>query len=421
MNTGARYVYSLLYLTPQYSRYDIDSAYFFINGAMADFALHDEKAIESLAKLDINDSTLHRQKQEVELHAYRRAKAKHTLADYNDFLKRFNGAMQTDSVVSFRNEIAFNDAVLANTYEAFQNFIHTYPQATQIPAAHARFDELLYQSMTKDRKLASYVRFLKNNPDTPYRTDAERKILEISTADNDLDSYMTFIEQYPRSKVRSLALGMMYHSFKAFGSATEFANRFDILSGSDSLMRMVRADEGCLFPIFEMEKYGFSKLNGEKLIDFSYDHINEAYYCGKIDDDFLLVELAGLNMVISRKGHKIFSGAYDLVDDLGSGVLKIVKEGKVAVYHKSGFEILDFDYEDATLVANAFVKYKKMANGVCKVCWAARCLMPNTMIFCRKGDLCCWKKRLVCRAKCGRPEQGGKPGKAWIGLCVRRL
>ena len=235
INSGAKYVFSLLYLTPKYAGYSIDTSYYFINGAIADFKIHDEKAIDNLLKLDINDSTLSLQKLEVELHAFRRAKAKHTIADYDYFLNSFKDAIQVDSVTAFRNEIAYNDAILSNTFEAFQYFIHTYPDALQIEAANSKYEELLYLTKTLDKKLDSYIRFLKNNTRTPFRDDAERNIFEISTADNDPDSYMTFMEQYPKSKMKRKALDMLYHSYKAHSTSQGFANRFNILQQQDSL------------------------------------------------------------------------------------------------------------------------------------------------------------------------------------------
>ena len=357
-NSGANYVYSLLFLTPKYPDYSIDTSYYFINEAIADFEIHDDKDIESLFKLGINDSTLYLQKLEVESHAFRRAKAKHTIDDYNYFLNHFTGAIQSDSTIAFRNKIAFQNAVSTNTYEAFQYFIHTYPDAVHIEDAKVKYEELLYFTKTQDKKLESYVRFLKNNVHTPYRDDAEKHIFEISTADNDLDSYMTFMEQYQNSKMKQRALNLLYHCYKEHSSAKGFSNKFSILNEQDSLLDIVEAEIGHLMAIFEMDKYGFSKLNGEKLIDFTYSKIKEDYYCGNIREDFLEVELDDEKLIVSRLGDKIFSGAFDSVEDLGCGALKIEKDGYYGVYHKSGCLIVDFNYEDVGLVSNAFIKYK---------------------------------------------------------------
>jgi len=358
INTGAKYVYSLLYLTEKYAGYSIDQSYQFINGAIRDYSLHDEKKLEDLSKLDINDSTLSLQKLKVEQDAFKRAKEKHTIIDYNYFLDVFANASQSDSAKAMRNEIAFNDAVKSNTFEAFRNFMYTYPDAEQSEAAKAKYEELLYLTKTADKKLESYERFLRNNPATPYRDDAERNIFEISTADNDLDSYMTFVERFPNSVMRKKALDLLYHTYKEHSSAEGFSNKFDILKEQDSLMQIVDAEVGHLMAIFEMDLYGFSKLTGQKLIDFSYSSIEEDYYCGRIAEDFLEVEKDGVPMIVSRKGGIIFKGEYDSVEDLGCGALKIEKDGYFGVYHKSGFQLLDFNYEDVGLVANAFLKFK---------------------------------------------------------------
>lgn len=358
VNPGARYVYSLMFLTAKYPKYNIDTSYYFINTAIADYKLVDEKGKEDLQKLDINDSTLHLQQREVEKQAYRRARALHTINDYNYFMQIFKGAIQTDSAVVFRDEIAYQQAVQVNTYQAFQQFLHAYPEAQQHEQAIVMYDNLLYQAHTKDKKLESYIRFLKNNPNTPYRDEAEKQIFEISTADNSTDSYMTFIEQYPRSKMRKRAMDMLYHCYKAHSSALGFLNKFDILAEKDSLSQIARAETGTLFPIFEMNQYGFAKSTGEKLIDFSYAWIKKDYYCGNIKTDYLEVRQKEEKMIVSRLGDKIYAGAYDQVEDMGCGALKIKKDGFFGVVHKSGQPLLEFKYEDVGLVAEAFLKFK---------------------------------------------------------------
>ncbi len=357
-NSGAKYIFSLLFLTPKYPEYDIDTSYYFINAAIADFEVHDEKEIESLGKLDINDSILHHQKAEVELQAFRRAKALHTIKDYNYFLVHFNGAIQTENAVELKNEIAYQNAVSSNTFEAFQYFIYNYSDAAQITDAKIKFEELLYRTKTEDKKLESYVRFLRNNSGTPFRDDAEKNIFETSTADNDLDSYMTFIEQYPNSKMRRKAMDFLYHCYKEHSSAQGFSNKFNILQKQDSLMKIAQAETGKLMAIFEMDKYGFSKLSGEKLIDFTYSKINAKYFCGNINEDFLEVEASDKKLIVSRLGGIVFEGSYNHVEDLGCGALKIGIDGYYGVHHKSGVQLLDYKYEDVGIVANAFIKYK---------------------------------------------------------------
>jgi hypothetical protein len=355
----AEYAYSLLYLTPQYTGYNIDSAYAYILAAIDHLPLQEEKSLKKLAKRGVVDSTLALQQKQVEQHAFARAKDIHSIQGYNDFLSRFAPASQVDSATSMRNTIAYNDAVQANTHEAYYNFLQTYPQAVQVPMARQRYDDLLYKTKTTDGKLESYIQFLRNNPDSPFRDNAELQILSISTADHSLESYMSFIERFPNSKWRQRALNFMYHRFKAIAPAEEFTSRFDILNDNDSLAHMADADAGFILPIVEMGRYGFMQNSGRKLIDFAYQHIDPEYLCGHITDDVLKVVLNDRPMVVSRMGNVLVDTLHDAVADIGAGLLKVHNNRGWALVHKSGLYVSDFLYEDAELLANTFVKVKQ--------------------------------------------------------------
>ncbi len=358
INPEARYFYSVLYLTEAYSAYNIDTSYFYILSAITDYPLLEVKDLENLKKDGITDSVIFNQKKAVELHAYRRARNRHTIDDYEYFINRFQGAIQADSAVAYRNEIAFANARELNTYESYQNFIRRYPQAVQVETAKEKYEELLYLSRTEDQGLESYIRFIRNNPTSPHRVEAERNILEISTAAHDLDSYMTFLELYPRSPWRKKAMNFMYHVYKQYSSAEGFSNKYGITSEKDSLLKIASADIGSLIPIFEMEKYGFARHDGEKLIDFTYSSVNEDYLCGNILQDYLEVALDTQKMIVSRLGGIIYTGNYEVVEDLGFGALKVGKNGRYAVIHKSGIMITGFDFEDVAVVAQSFISYK---------------------------------------------------------------
>jgi len=358
INAGAKYVYSLLYLTPEYRNYDIDKAYAYINDAQSDFVMMEEKDLERLEKIGIDESAIEHQKEEVEFHAYRRASSLHTIDDYNFFIDQFQGAAQVDSAIALRNRIAFEQAEEENTYEAFYAFMHTYPEAEEVEAAKKKYEALLYYSRTGEQRLDSFERFVKNNPNSPFRDQAEKNIFEIYSADNRPESYLSFLENYPSSKQRKRALNFLYHTFKHQASAERFLNRFNFLSSEDSLMRVVQADIGYLIPIYEMGKYGFILEDGRKLIDFIYTDINDAYLCGDIQDDFLEVWLDTEHMLVSRLGAIIYQNSFESVEELGVGLLRIEHMNRFGVLHKSGTTILDINYEDIGLVADAFIKYK---------------------------------------------------------------
>jgi len=358
INAGAKYVYSLLFLTPKYERYSIDTAYWYIVAAQADMTLHEEKDLLHLDKLTINDSALRIQKSEVEIHAFRRAKSQHTIISYNYFLEHFPGAPQTGQAITLRNGIAYDQAVDANTYQSFLSFLDTYPDADEVPQARDHYEKLLFYTLTKNKKLTGYRQFLKDYPETPYRDDAEQNIFEISCAGNDIDSYLKFIGEYPNSRMNKRAWNFIFYKVQAEGSSKDFVKQFDKKPGVDSLKQIAENDKGYLMAIYEMGKYGFINENGAKLIDFTYTDVNERYLCGDITDDYLEVWDNTDHLLVSRLGTPIYNGLFESEKDLGCGLIRLENNSRFAVLHKSGALLSEYDYEDVKQIGNAFIAYK---------------------------------------------------------------
>ncbi len=358
INAGAKYIYSLLFLTSDYKKYNIDTSYYYIVRAQKDLALEDEKELQQLNKLNINDSTIILQKATVEKQAFVRAKNEHTIASYNYFLDHFPEAAQRKKAIALRNKIAYDDAVKANTYQAFLDFLNTYPDADEVPTAREHYEKLLYQTKTKDKKLDSYRQFLMDYPETVYRYEAEKNIFEISCADNRIESYLTFIRTYPKSRMNRQAWNFIYHKIKAMGSAGDFIKQFDKERGLDSLKHMAAVDHGYLIAIYEMGKYGFINEKGHKLIDFTYTDVNEDYLCGNIREDYLEVWDNMAHLLVSRLGAPFYKGSFESVKDLGCGLLRLEKNGRFGVLHKSGSIVTDFDFEDAKLIDLSFIAFK---------------------------------------------------------------
>ncbi len=357
INAGAKYIYSLLFLKDDYQHYNIDTSYFYIVAAQKDLKLEDEKERQQLAKININDSTLQLQKAAVEKQAFERAKKLHTIDSYNYFLGHFPGAPQRDEAVALRNKIAYDKAVKANTYQAFLDFINTYPNARETGQAREHYEKLLYEAKTKDKKLESYRQFLKDYPATTFRTEAEKNIFEIACADNRIESYLAFIRTYPESKLDRRAWNFIYHKTKALQSAREFIKQFKNAS-PDSLIHIANVDQGYVIPIYEMGKYGFIKEDGNKLIDFTYTDVNENYLCGNVREDYLEVWDNVLHMLVSRLGSPFYKDSFESAKDIGCGLVRLEKNGRFGILHKSGAIIMECDYEGLKQIGFSFIAFK---------------------------------------------------------------
>ena len=357
ISPGAHYVYSLMYLDTGYHQYQVDSAWWHIKLARTQYEIVDEKALKKLSKANINDSTILRQKLRIDTAAFAEAKQEHTIAEYDKFIDNHPTAPQLSQAIELRNEIAWQEARRLNTYEAYQYFMKTYPGSRQIKEAVEFYDILLFQEKTKDGKLSSYQRFLQQYPETPYRHEAENKILKLSTISNHVSTYVEFIKNYPRSRYAPLARSFLYHLHKQNNSPNSFFSSYRIAK-SDSLQQAIALDDGYWITTIDenSSQYGFRNKNFNLVLDFEYEAVPKEYYCGNIFSDVLEVKKGGQWSLMGRNGSIIWSKPYQSFTDMGYGLLKILNQDNYIIIHKSGYQLTDLKVQDATVIAEKFIK-----------------------------------------------------------------
>ncbi|MCZ6692964.1 MAG: hypothetical protein O6939_03565, partial [Bacteroidetes bacterium] len=84
LNPAIKYVYSLLFTTNGFNRYNLDSSYYFINVAIHDLLLVDPKELSRLEKAEILESTLQNQKTKIQQLAFEVSLSINSLDGYND-------------------------------------------------------------------------------------------------------------------------------------------------------------------------------------------------------------------------------------------------------------------------------------------------------------------------------------------------
>lgn len=343
------YVQSRIFFTPSYPQYSIDSAYHFILMAINNFEALDEKERKKHEQAGINPDVMEHLKQSIDSAAFVRATERDTETAYNYFINTFNSAQQLPEAISLRNTRAFEKAIKENSYQSYKLFMEKYPEASQVKEAKKRYENLYFYERTADNTLASYQQFLRDNPDTPHRPEAERNIYAFMTADNSASSYQKFINLFPKSKLKSKAVDFLYHVLK------ESEKNLPSHLLNDSINNVKQLEGKMLVPYRQAGLYGFMDSEGIEIIPAKYEKVHEDELCGGITRDFVLLgdQVAGLNQV------PIYNGPYDLAEDLGYGLLKIVNNGKAGVFHKSGRKILPLSYEEVKLLQGKFLAFKK--------------------------------------------------------------
>ena len=349
LHAAAHFVLAKYFFAPQNPGFQIDSAHNYYVNAIHDFQLSPVRLRDKMKRLPLDSAVLSRLGAQIDSAAFARASLADTEDAYRKFLTTFTTALQRDSAIHLRDAAAYRVAEEKNTYNAFATFVSKYPKAREATAARERYETLLFQDKTADKRLASYERFLKEYPNTTYRHQAEQRIFEISTASGSVALYQQFLERYPDSYLAPRVRNMYYHLLP--DDEREAATMFT----SDSLDHVQDLEAGYLVPFLKESRFGFMNPAGNEIIPPDADDIADDYRCGNITEDVLVLP----GKLLSRNGSVIYHGQASSLDDLGQGFLLVETDSCVKVVHKTGFIVGDTCATDARLLANRLLALKR--------------------------------------------------------------
>jgi hypothetical protein len=349
LNPSVRYLISVFYFDADNPGYNLDSAYHYAVGALNDYALTPARDRDKLRRINVDSLRLTALRASIDSTAFDEARKANTEAAYLKFLSEFPSAVQRDLAAQLRDEVAYQDAVRESTHQAFLSYLTRYPGSHRAAEARVHYDRLLYTAETKDQRLASFERFLKEHPETPYRKEIYRHIFEISTADGSVESFLAFITRYPVSDLVKKAGQMIFHIL-AEEEDPEWPGQFL----NDSLRNLLMVNRNYLVPVMKNNLYGFIDQNGREVIPPAYKTIHPDYLCGHIDHEVLILD----HKLFARNGSVIYNGPVTGLTDLGAGFLKVNTGKDIKVVHKGGFVFQD-SVEDCRVLSRSYIAVKK--------------------------------------------------------------
>ncbi len=367
-NPGANYIYSLLYTTNSFRRYNIDSAYYFVLKAKEDYEVANEKILKGLEKNLISQDDFDFQQVTIENLAFERASGLNTIQGYEYFMRHFKTADQVPVALGRRNELIYHEVEEVNTWKAYKEFIEQYPDAKQVSSAEKAYQHLLYIDQTDDGKLRSLESFLKQYPYNEHRTETEKKILKIKAGLNRPQEYLDFMKTYPKSHWNKEIIKRFFHLDRDYFSLVHFDSYTKDRVTKDSLLNVLELNSTSILPIYEDGKYGFMNIEGEVILTPQYGYVKEDYLCGNIQTDILEVRENRTLQLVNYLGIPVYKGGFDQTTDLKAGLVKMRKNGRYGVWHKSGFDILPARFEDIGLLSsNLLMVREKMKWGLYSV------------------------------------------------------
>jgi len=127
-----------------------------------------------------------------------RPKQTNTEKSYQDFISRHTFARERAAAIELRDEVAFVNVLRQNSYQGFEKYLNQYPQSLRAREAKDRYEKLLFESRTRDKKLRSYLLFVNEFPSSPYKPIADKNIFELKTVGGTPEDFAKFINDFPK-------------------------------------------------------------------------------------------------------------------------------------------------------------------------------------------------------------------------------
>ncbi|MCQ2958737.1 MAG: OmpA family protein [Bacteroidales bacterium] len=208
------HVASLMFSNSAYSKYDYDKAYSYL------LVTKNELSKMTPAEREKYSKYMTPKKVQVQLDSvcqklYEITIKSNSIEKCNVFLQKYKKASATlqETVVTYRNTLAYNNALQKNTVEAYQDFISLYPEAHEAALAVKRRDKLAYEETMRKNSCEAFMNFLKNYPKSEYVPEIQQKyvdkIFSEKSGSGDYKEYEQFVKASPDNKLTVIALRKM--------------------------------------------------------------------------------------------------------------------------------------------------------------------------------------------------------------------
>lgn len=385
--SAAHYGLSVIYSRNDNPFYQLDSARVYIVKAFGYYGDHDDKQLQKIAEYGVTDSTLKAQAHYIDSCAFVRAVQRNSVGAFNHFINFFGNDSLAREAAEFRNALAFEQIKIANTHDAYQAFIRTYPEARQVPEARALYEETFYKSKTENGSLASFLAFAESYPNSPYSRTAQDEVYRLSTPNESVSELHRFVKSFPDNPNVEHAWRQIYK--KRVRSITpktlaQFTIDFPDYPFGDELEQIFSLTVTNFYPVEINGKWGFVSERGQVSIPAIFDWV-ELFHeglamaskdgkVGFIDkqgqaavpfrydaaelfiNGLAVVERGGLYGAVDRSGKVQVPFEYEELGDFVGELTFATKEEKVGYVNQKGKEVIDFKYDFGTTFKNGFAK-----------------------------------------------------------------
>lgn len=323
--------------------HDLDSAYAYIQRSDAAFTVLQARQRERIARLGVDHEAIVAQREHIHAVAWERATREHSIEGYDRFLRTYFLSSQAAAAEANRDHLAFQVVRELNTSEAYRDYIARYPRSREIYEARSRLQQALFREGTADGDLGSYVRFIREHPDSPYLRDAEDAVFRLSTPGRTVQEYRKFIAEHPDNHRVPDAWRSIYDRYTRdlnVGNITQFLKDHPDYPFIEELAEDFRTATLVLYPFRRGGLWGFLDEKGIERIRAEYEWV-EPFVGGQA-----LVSRDGQVGTINRSGKPVIPIVYEDVHDAAEGTAVVERGGRMGAVDRSGELVVPMQFEE---------------------------------------------------------------------------
>ena len=349
-NPGISYYHALLFFERDFAEYNIDTARVAIVRAKRLF----EEASPDLKQEVIDDGItlelVNKLLERIRDRAFQNTLNDLSISTIRGFQEKFPNSIYADVLTFKSDSIEFRIAKNSNSQNQLIQFIESHPTSIFKPKADSILDDMRVSELMIKGTLNDYYSFLERHPYTHQRQKIENYILKVSTASHREEKFRDFISYSSSRSLKKKAADILYYLVNTKNNIPHPL--------ADSLQKVISSLKNQIYPVMEQGRIGFYDQNGRQQIDNLYLDIQEPAKCQLIDDDWVYVQDIDAGLIVSKSDQVILRNIEDY-RSISIDVGLIMQQNKWFLYHKSGFKILDQPVQDASILANKWIKVKQ--------------------------------------------------------------
>lgn len=352
----ASYGLATIYYRKDNPFHSIDSAYKYILDSEKSYSLLKEKKKEKLKVFAFDYLNILELRSKISSALYLNAEAINSEKSYSDFIGANPWSNELFVATYKRDSIAYSYAKNNNTSAAYQTFLTKYPDSEFHSLALEDFYRTQFQEYTKSNSLAVYLEFMLKSPDNPYVYKAEDRIFEIATSDNEIQSYILFIQTYPKNRNVGDAWRKVYQLYMLNFSEDridQFKLDFPNYPYWEELEEDLKYIKLKLLPFKADNYYGFMDYNGNVVVKAEYEQL------GFFKEGLALAMKNGRIGFIDKGNRLVINFLYDEASEFDQGRSIVAKNELFGMIDRSGEIIFPIEFTDIGQLSEGLIYAQK--------------------------------------------------------------